>query len=236
MLGDGAQPVDDSPHRQVRREPQHVYVPATEHDRGSERDQLHGEDRAHSAARARVGAEQTGEQGAEQLETGLAGGVADQLAPERVALDRVIAIERHVRFVRAELLTMVGHVAAPVGIRPGEGDVAEQPATGPVVGGAVTEQQAMSGLVHQRRELGVSAAEQHEHRQPGERMTDPCRGDDEADGLDPQPGDAERVAKRGDVAELLAQLRIGAAVGPDQPAGAHRREECPVGHHRARHA
>src|SRR5258707_1764358 len=52
---------------------------------------------------------------------------------------------------RSEFVAVVSHVAAPVQVDRREGREPEQPAADPVVDGAIAEQQAVPGLVHQRR-------------------------------------------------------------------------------------
>ena len=84
--------------------------------------------------------------------------------------DGVAAVERDVGLVRAELLTVVGHVHPAVRIGRGELGEAEQPATDEIVGAPVREQQAVRGLVHQRGELGVRPTHEQEGRDRAPRV------------------------------------------------------------------
>ena len=106
------------------------------------------------------------------------------------------------------------HVDPAIGVGRREARVAEQPPPDEVVGLAVGEQQAVGGLVHQRGELGVGAAHQHEPDRPRPRSEADRRPQHER-GLRVEPDDTQRVADRGDPPQLGAEVGVRATVGPD---------------------
>ena len=68
----------------------------------------------------------------------------------------------------------------------------------------------MSRFVTQNGEKTVCAAHQYECENPGDRVVDPEREDDDPDRLNPEPGDIERIRKVVDSVELASKVPKGA--------------------------
>ena len=149
-------------------QPQHrVQPPVPGRDRRGEQHGLHGEDLPQRRART-VGRTSESRATARAAACIPVRPVTSRTSLRRrlAARDRVADVQRDVGLVGAELLAVVRHVDPAVGVGRGEARVAEQPPPDEVVGLAVGEQQAVGGLVHQRGELGVGAAHQHEPDRP----------------------------------------------------------------------
>ena len=187
VLGDGPQSVDDPPDGEERQRPRTPGRPTRPRPRSRRRAGRPAPRRIfHSVRRTRgVGRAEAGELLAEQPEARAPGGVAHQLAPEARAADRVARVERDVGLVGAELLAVVRHVDAPVGVGRRERRVAEEPPADEVVGAAVGEQQPVRGLVHQRRELRLRAPHEQEGEHVADRVAPPHREADDDDRLHP---------------------------------------------------
>src|SRR5436190_2192365 len=82
-LSDGAEAVDDAPHREERQHPQHrVDPPVPDRDRGAQQDRLHEQDLRQRAPHLRIVGAEARELVAEEPDPGSTGRVARQLAPE----------------------------------------------------------------------------------------------------------------------------------------------------------
>ena len=170
----------DAPDGQVRQHPEHrVHPPHPAHDRGAEQHRLDQQDLPERVAHPGVGGAEPGELLAEELEPGLAGRVAHQLAPEAGRADRVSRVQRDVGLVGPELLTVVGHVHAAVRVGRRERGVTEQPPADEIVGASVGEQQPVRRFVHERQELRVRAAHEQEREHVPDRVPPPHREADD---------------------------------------------------------
>jgi hypothetical protein len=98
------------------------------------------------------------------------------------------------------------------------------------------EQQPVRGLVHQRRELRVRAAHEHEGRDPDEPVVGPHGDADDCDRLHVQEDHGERIAQVRGPAQLLAELGGRAAGFGDAIGRVHRVEKARLRDHRRGHA
>ena len=133
--------------------------------------------------------------------------------------DGVAAVVRDVGLVGPELLLVVGHVAAPVGLDRHERRVGNEPAADPVVDRLVREQEAVGGLVHQDREADHPPAAHQPGEHPADRVAPPGGEDQHADRLEPDPDHVRRVGRVGDPVQLVAELAGRAAVGAEAVGG-----------------
>ena len=201
-------------------------------DRGEH--ELHRDDRARLLADRGFARRDTAHETLEELPPRLTGGVAHELAAQRIARDRVAAVEGDVGLVGPELVAVVVHVPAAVEVDRRERRETEQPPTDPVVHPPVAEEQPVRGLVHQRRELRLRATHQQERADPRERIVQPDREPDDAERLRVDRDHADRVAHRRDAAQVVAQRRGRAAVGEDALV-VGLAQQARVGEHRRSH-
>ena len=162
--------------------------------------------------------------------------IAGELAPHRVAGDRVAAVERDVGLVRPELLAVVRHVAAAVEVDRDHHRVRDEPTADEVVHGSACEQQAMGSFVHEDVEPADHRAHREEREEPDDRVVRPDRDANHADRHDVQPDDVERVPYRRDLAELVAPFRDRLAGWADAAVGGRGCEQGRVRQHRCGHA
>jgi hypothetical protein len=101
----------------------------------------------------------------------------------------------------------MSHVHAPIGVGVGETGVSDEPSTDDIVGRSIPKEQAMCRLVHERRELGVRATHQQEHRQP-HNGSESNGAHQQCDRLDVQRNETDRIAKIRDPTHRVARLRM----------------------------
>ncbi len=233
VLRNGPQPIEHPPPRHPRCEPQQRPGEgiAGECEPGEDRD-LRDRDRHRKRSRRRLG--QRHEQQLQVLPSRHPEGIAPQLATPRRLGDRIAHVQVHVGLGRPELLAVVGHVAAAVGLQRNEARCPDQPRADHVVESTVAEQQPVRGLVREDAVQGECPALQDERDGPGDRVMQRECQDHHAERLSPERHDVRRVPNAVNPIELGAEVTDRTARRPEPIRREHIGERGGVGPHGGR--